>query len=397
VAASYYLISPENDDLDFNGTLSVENQFSVRSLMHDQPIIIGGGIAGGAAAVLLARARRRPLLLERERAAHDKVCGEFVSGEAARLLAGLGLDLTACGATSLGRVRLAHGNRVAEAALPFPAWGLSRRRLDAALLDAAEREGAEVRRGVAVRGIGSDGAVLLSGETLRAGIVLLATGKHELRGAGRETRSESLVGLKLHVRLAPAQALLLADCVELYLLRGGYAGLQPVEDGIANLCLIAPAARFGPAGRSTAALIQALGAEAPKLGVRLEGAEPLWPRPLAVARVPYGHLHRAAPSDLPGVFRLGDQAAVIPSLTGDGMAIALHSATLAAAATDARTYHARLARDLAAPMRVAGALHAALRAFPGTAAAFAVACPALLGLAARRTRVPERALLATSG
>ena len=357
-----------------------------------RPIIIGGGVAGGAAAVLLARAGRRPLLLEREQAAHDKVCGEFMSGEAARLLADLGLDVAALGAAPLGRVRLVHGSRVAEAALPFAAWGLSRRRLDAALLDAAEREGAEVRRGVTVRGIGPDGAVLLPGEELRTGTLLLATGKHELRGAGREARSEALVGLKLHLRLAPEQAHRLAGCVELYLLRGGYAGLQPVEDGVVNLCLIGPAVRFGAAGRAAAALIEALGAESPRLGARLGGAEALWPRPLAVARVPYGHLHRPAPGNLPGVFRLGDQAAVIPSLTGDGMAIALHSAVLAAATPDADAYHRRLARDLASPMRVAGVLHAAIRALPGAAAALATACPALLGLAARRTRVPEQAL-----
>jgi menaquinone-9 beta-reductase len=344
--------------------------------------------------VLLARAGRRPILLERERAAHDKVCGEFVSGEAARLLADLGIDPAALGAAPLGRVRLLRGaRRCAEAALPFPAWGLSRRRLDAALLDAAERQGAEVRRGVAARGLGSDGTVRLpGGDELRGDSVFLATGKHELRGAEREAGAEKLVGLKLHLRLVPAQAVLLADTVELHLLRGGYAGLQPVEDGIANLCVIAPAMRFGAAGRSAAALVEALGAEAPRLADRLRGAESLWLRPLAVARVPYGHLHRPALGDLPGVFRLGDQAAVIPSVTGDGMAIALHSAALAAAAPDARAYHARLARDLRGPMRAAGVLHGVVRALPGAASAIAASCPTLLAVAARRTRVPEAAL-----
>jgi flavin-dependent dehydrogenase len=357
-----------------------------------RPLIIGGGVAGGAMAVLLARAGRRPILLERERTAHDKVCGEFVSGEAARMLAGLGLDPASLGAAPIRRVRIAHGTRLAEAALPFPAWGLSRRRLDAALLEAAEREGAEIRCGVAVRGLGPDGAVLLPGEELRADAVFLATGKHELRGAARPAGAEKLVGLKLHLRLAPAQAALLAGTVELHLLRGGYAGLQPVEDGIANLCVIAPAERFGAAGRSAAALVEALGMEAPRLGERLAGAEPLWPRPLAVARVPYGYRYRPLPGDAPGVFRLGDQAAVIPSLTGDGMAIALHSAALAAVAPDVRAYHARLASDLAIPMRVAGALHGAIRALPSVAVLVAVACPAVLAIAARRTRVPETAL-----
>ena len=209
--------------------------------------------------MLLARAGRRPILLERERGAHDKVCGEFVSGEAARLLSGFGLGLAVLGAAPLRQVRLLYGTRCAQAALPFPAWGVSRRRLDAALLEAAEREGAEVRHGVTVRGLAADGAVVLPGEALHGSPVFLATGKHDLRGAARTAEVEKLVGLKLHLRLAPAQAALLAGVVELHLLRGGYAGLQPVEEGIANLCAIAPAARFGAAGRSAAALIEELG------------------------------------------------------------------------------------------------------------------------------------------
>jgi menaquinone-9 beta-reductase len=356
-----------------------------------RPVIVGGGVAGGAAAVLLARAGRRPMLLERETGAHDKVCGEFVSGEAARQLGQLGLDLGTLGATRLSRVRLIRGTVAAEAPLPFPAWGVSRRRLDTALLEHAAAAGAEVRRGVAVRGLGPDGAVLLAREVIRAGSVFLATGKHELRGAPRKAPAEALVGLKLHLRLAPAQAEQLGDAVELYLLRGGYVGLQRIEAGTVNLCVIAPAARYGAAGRGADVLIQALGAEARRLGERLCGAEPLWTRPLAVARIPYGYVHRPAAEDPPGLFRLGDQAAVIPSLTGDGMAIALHSAVLASESASSAVYHARLARDLARPMRLAGVLHTVLRALPGTATVVSALLPALVGAAAQRTRVPESA------
>ena len=81
-----------------------------------RPIIVGGGVAGGAVAVLLARAGRRPVLLEREAGAHDKVCGEFVSGEAARLLGRLGLDLATLGAAPLGQAHLV-ARRVLRAAL----------------------------------------------------------------------------------------------------------------------------------------------------------------------------------------------------------------------------------------------------------------------------------------
>jgi flavin-dependent dehydrogenase len=63
------------------------------------------------------------------------------------------------------------------------------------------------------------------------------------------------------------------------------------------------------------------------------------------------------------LFRVGDQAAVIPSLTGDGLAIALHSGRLAAetwmSGGDAGRYHQDLRRTLGSQMKLSGALHAA--------------------------------------
>ena len=56
---------------------------------------------------------------------------------------------------------------------------------------------------------------------------------------------------------------------------------------------------------------------------------PCWTKPLSIYGIPYGFVHRAAaPSRR--LHRVGDQLAVIPSFSGDGIAIALHSAELAA-------------------------------------------------------------------
>jgi hypothetical protein len=55
------------------------------------------------------------------------------------VLAYLGLDLAALGATSVGRFRLATAGWRAEAPLPFCGTGLSRYRLDQALLQAADQ------------------------------------------------------------------------------------------------------------------------------------------------------------------------------------------------------------------------------------------------------------------
>jgi len=113
--------------------------------------------------------------------------------------------------------------------------------------------------------------------------------------------------------------------------------------------------------------------------------------------VPYGYQTGSPAAD--GLFRLGDQAAVIPSLTGDGMAIALHSGRTAAetwlAGADSAAYHRTLIQTLGPQMRLAGLLHHACMsgsvqsAITRTAKLF----PSLLRQAAYRTRLPSRAAL----
>ena len=353
--------------------------------------IVGGGLAGGAAACLLAASGRRVALFEREAGPHDKVCGEFLSGEGAEYLARLGIDLAAMGAARIGAVRLVHRGQVATTRLPFPAWGLSRRALDAALLDRAAALGADIDLGRAVRA--ADGAALdVAGHgRMRFAATLLATGKHDLRGARRTLRRqpEDLVGLKMPLALAPSQAAELSGHVEMLLFeKGQYAGLQMVENGRANLCLLV---RAGRATGDWAALIDGLAQDSPHLARRLGGARALLDRPLAVARIPYGFVHRATAADPPHLYRLGDQAGVIPSLCGDGMAIALHSAFAAADCVlhgqDAAAYHRRIRRDIAAQIGRADLLHRCVRAAPAAAVVGARAWPALVGLAARVTRV----------
>ncbi len=352
-------------------------------------MIAGGGLAGAAAACRLARAGRHLVLLEREKAAAHKICGEFISGEALAEIAGLGVDVAALGAVPIHAMRLVHRGRVAESRLPFPAASLSRLVLDEALLQRAGALGAEVHRGIRVRSA-EPGLVQTDEGACAAPTLLLATGKHDLRGLPRSPGRppEDLIGFKLHVRLRPAQQAALAGHVEIVLFDGGYAGLQMVEDGVANLCLLVPRSRYDA---DWPALLAALAQEDSHLARRLDAASPAWDRPLTIYRVPYGFVHQGP--DHSGVYRLGDQAAVIPSFCGDGMAIALHSAKLAAQAVlagqDAAQYHQALRRDAGPPVRLAQRAYRLTRspAVRALAVAAAQRWPVLLRGMARRTRV----------
>ena len=95
----------------------------------------------------------------------------------------------------------------------------------------------------------------------------------------------------------------------------------------------------------------------------------------------------------PWMFRLGDQAAVVPSLAGDGIATALLSGRLAASlllsGSDAHAYHGTLRAGLARPVGLAMTAHwvCRTRAQPWAVRA-CEAVPVIMRLLASWTRVP---------
>ena len=366
-------------------------------------VIVGGGLAGGAAAAMLARAGRRVLLFERDAAPLHKICGEFLSAAAQQYLVRIGLDLDALGGNVITRMRLVRGSSVAEATLPFRGLGLSRRVLDGALLEYAQLCGADVRRGHVARLQRTDARADVQVEGIgrwTPDALLLATGKHDVRNLRRSLcePAEDLIGFKTYFRLDPAQTRALSESVEVIVFACGYAGLQLVENGHANLCLLTDLKQFQKSGATWDGLLHDLMHESTHLRQRLHHATPLLERPLTIYRVPYGFVHAPLAHDPCNVYRLGDQAAVIPSFAGDGMAIALHSAALAVQAQQnelgAYQYHQQIRADVGAQVERASALYRFGRSTPGRSLLIPIAraCPFALQVAAALTRVPPRAV-----
>jgi flavin-dependent dehydrogenase len=353
-------------------------------------LIVGGGPAGTAAGIALAQAGVPAEIIERSPGPQDVVCGGFLGWDALAALQDLGIDAAALGARPIGRLRLISANDEVEAPLPHPAAGLSRRTLDAALLELAEASGVRVRRGITVRSADLGRRCLrLDGGTEAAGeALLLATGKHELRGAARpRDTSADPIGLRTALAASPALERMLEGVIELHLFDGGYAGLLLQEDGKANLCLSAARRRIKAAG-GIESLVGALAGELPALAARLrEGGASDW---TAVSGVPYGW--RAAHT-APGIYRIGDQAAVIASLAGDGIAIALTSGNMAADAIakgrPAEDFQRGFSRRARRPIEAAEALRWAAEHPAPRAAAMKLlkAVPRLSGLAASLTRI----------
>jgi flavin-dependent dehydrogenase len=355
-------------------------------------LIIGGGPAGSAAAITLARGGVQPDLVERTAGPHDMVCGGFLGWDALAALRRLGIDAGALGARPIHRVRLVAGTRIAEADLPYPAAGLSRRLLDDRLLAAAAAAGVRITRGRTVRSFdeASSTARLDDGSKVGADAMFLATGKHELRGAPRPVGKRSLsAGLRVALPKDAARDRELGGVIELHLFDEGYSGLLLQEDGTTNLCLSVSPRRLNAAG-GVEGFVSELLVEAPILAERIGGDLPGGWR--AIAGVPYGW---RAQETSPGLFRVGDQAAVIASLAGDGIAIAVTSgisaaeALLAGGAPAAPAWQQDFRRRSSRPIGAAQLLRYGVeRKLPrrGLMQMLALA-PGLGSLAARLTRI----------
>ena len=304
-------------------------------------IVVGGGPAGSIAALRLAQCGVRVTLVERSEFPRDKVCGECVSS--------LGIDVltrldVADRIRSLAQTTLTRSTTVATdgsshtLALPRPMWGVRRSTMDVALLEAARAAGVEVRQPCGVsrivpgdrprvdaRDVGGQST------TLAAAYVIVADGKSALlNGRPPPTRA---FGLKTHFRDVDAPR----DAVELVGLgNGAYAGLAPVDGEVFNAAWSVPAETM----RRYAGDLDRLFAD--------HVASHAWLRRSFATATRTGDwltcpLPRfAVRDDWPrGVVPVGNAAAALEPVGGEGMGLAMRSAELAADAIAEALTHER--------------------------------------------------------
>ena len=291
------------------------------------PLVLGAGPAGCAAAIELARAGVEPTLIDRDAEVGDALCGGFMSWRTAETVRDLGVDLADLGAHRVTELALFAGARTATAPLPSVGYGLSRYAFDTALRKRAVEAGAHLE----IDRARSIGPGLVGGEARawHGDALFLASGKHDVRGESRpRVSNDPALGLRIRLPAGEQMRALVGERIELHLFDGGYAGIVLQEDGSANVCLAVRKSALAGAGGNPRDLLDRLAGEHPHFGDRMAGAASELPID-TVGSVPYGYIARETQ---PSLYRLGDQAAVIPSLAGEGMSIALASGIAAARA-----------------------------------------------------------------
>jgi len=167
-------------------------------LPHFDIITVGGGLGGSAIAKVMAERGAKVLVLEQELCFRDRVRGELLAPWGVAELRELGLLETfrTAGACEVPWLDLGTGPRDLVATTPqrLPALTYSHPQIQEALIDAAQKAGAEVRRGVAVQGIqpGADPTVECKGN----GSVERITGRLIVAADGRNSAARKWAGFK---------------------------------------------------------------------------------------------------------------------------------------------------------------------------------------------------------
>ncbi|HEV7387189.1 MAG TPA: NAD(P)/FAD-dependent oxidoreductase [Gemmatimonadaceae bacterium] len=311
-------------------------------------IVVGGGPAGAVTAWALAREGADVLVLDRARFPRDKICAEYLSPQASRILSDMGVldEIEASNPAHLAGMRVRAPNGLVmdgefaanHGFRGFRDKGLALRRtiLDEIVLRGARRAGARVEEGVRVTDIVRDptGRVEGVGTMSPDGGPRLRRARYVIGADGLRSVIGRRLGLMRTSRLWPRRLALVAHYTkvrdvtnlgEMHVEHDGYFGIIDVGSGRMNVAVVIPMSRARQLGEDKAGFFEDWIAARPHLARRFAGAERITP---VRATGPFATSSRRAWA--PGAALVGDAADFFDPFTGEGIYAALRGGELLA-------------------------------------------------------------------
>ncbi len=291
-------------------------------------IIIGGGLSGLTSAIHLSKAGLQVTVIEKSKYPSHKVCGEYVSNEVLPYLQSLDADPSVLQPSRINRLIISdHYGKTLETPLPLGGFGVSRYAFDQFLMQKMIANGVELIEDTVTNVFFENDRFFIDTNSygvFSAPVVLGAYGKRAALD-GKLSRpffneKSPWLAVKSHYRGSFP-----ADMVGLHNFDGGYCGVSKVEDDILNICYLVSYESFKNFKQIESHREQVLYRNQHLKDI-FENSTPLFDKPLTISQVSFTDKEKV----LNHILMIGDTAGLIHPLCGNGMAMAIQSARIAA-------------------------------------------------------------------
>jgi flavin-dependent dehydrogenase len=290
-------------------------------------IIVGGGLAGLACAIHLSRKGLNVTILEKSSYPKHKVCGEYISNEILPYLNWLGADVSELNPVSINKFEFSSlSGKPVTAQLPLGGFGISRYALDNFLYNKAIQNGCIMIEAnvTAINYMDNKFTVAASDKIYNAKVLLGAFGKRSNldQQLSREfiQKKSPWLAVKAHY-----EGDFPDDVVALHNFPGGYCGVSKVEGNRLNICYLSDYKTFKKY-KNVEDYQKGELYKNPQLKAVFENSKLVFDKPLTISQICFDK----KPVVENHVLMIGDTAGLIHPLCGNGMAMAVHSAKIAA-------------------------------------------------------------------
>lgn len=291
-------------------------------------LIIGGGLGGLVTSILLVRNGIQCVLIEKKLYPLHKVCGEYVSNEAAPFLKSSFLFPEEFLPPQIHRFQLSSltGKQV-TIPLDLGGFGISRFNFDHHLYKIALSEGVTIHLKSEVEKVTfiNDRFLVEAGtQSFETDIVVGAFGKRSkldiILNRNFIKKRSPYAGVKYHIRTDHPQ-----DLIALHNFEGGYCGISQIENNVTNLCYLTHRDALRKLGSIEAFEKEVLWKN-PFLKTVLSSADYLFDKPEVINEISFETKNPVENH----ILMVGDASGMIAPVCGNGMAMAIHAGKIAA-------------------------------------------------------------------
>lgn len=290
--------------------------------------IIGGGLAGLSLSIDLKKRGYAVVVIEKGNYPRHKVCGEYISMESHNYLMSICPSLANINLPQINKFKLSStGKNEFNTTLDMGGFGISRYLLEELLFIEAKKNGVIFMLNTKAQDICLDSnkescVIKTNTGNVSTSLVCNSSGRKsnfEIKEKSKQHIETNYVGVKYHIMLNRDPNL-----IEVHNFPGGYCGISNIEENKVCLCYIVNSKKLNSVQNSIPKLEKEFLFKNSNLKKIFTDAKFIFKDPVTISGVNF--LAKKTVSD--NSFYLGDSAGSIAPITGNGMSMALRSASV---------------------------------------------------------------------